>query len=180
MPLRKSTLKWHSLIGPIDVLGETNVHVTLPNSKTINKLPLVVRKSETLTVLLLGRNWLDCLFPQWRSSWLSINALDPASVVNTFKLLYPKVFDKTDSNIADFEAHLTLKPDAHPVFMKPYQIPYGMVEVVSSKIQELKEKGKIEKISFSKYASPCIPIRKKTVHIVSALTSKKRLIQICN
>jgi len=161
MPLQKTSVQLQSVIGPINVLGEVKVRVSLPNSQTVRKLSLVVCESSSLKIPLLGRDWLDTLFPYWRATWLTVNSFDSTYIVDELKLAYPNVFDQSDSNIREFEAHLTLKSDARPVFMKPYQLPYGMVDIVSKKIDDLVAKGKIEKVEFSKWASPCLPVRKK-------------------
>jgi len=127
MPLQKTSVQLQSVIGQINVLGEVKVRVSLPNSQTVRKLSLLVCESSSLKIPLLGRNWLDTLFPYWRATWLTVNSLDSTYIVDELKLAYPNVFDQSDSNIKEFEAHLTLKRDARPVFMKPYQLSYGMV-----------------------------------------------------
>lgn len=47
-----------------------------------------------------------------------------------------------------------------PVLLKPYSLPYAMIDVVSKVLHELEARGKIEKVSFSRWAFPCIPVKK--------------------
>jgi len=76
MPLQKTTVQLQSVIGPINVLGEVKVRITLPNSQTVRKLSLpVFESSSLLKISLLGRDWLDSMFPYWRATWLTVNSL---------------------------------------------------------------------------------------------------------
>jgi len=164
-PLQKSSLELRAVNGPIDVMGQFEAKDTQPNCSAVYKLPLVVCKAGALKVPLVGRDWLDKIFLHWRSSWLINSAYSVKSVesvLERFAVKYPSVFNQSDTSIKDFEAHPTLKEDAHPVFMNPYQLPYGLVDVVSRKLDELESQGKIEKVQFSRWASPCLPVKKKT------------------
>jgi len=48
------------------------------------------------------------------------------------------VFSKdTTSCIKDFEAHITLKDNVTPVFLRPYTVPYAMTEKVEAKLDAM-------------------------------------------
>lgn len=83
---------------------------------------------------LLGRNSLDVLVPDWRIAFCSVSkqvnhvlsGIVPFSV-DDLKSLFPKAFDvNSDTCIVGFMARLVLKPNAIPVFAKPYHLAFGL------------------------------------------------------
>lgn len=112
---------------------------------------LVVINSTRTFVPLIGRSWLDVLFPDWRKNFISAkqimlvqNELDTNDIDNNGitenkeKMMeyvqkldkkYPKVFSsKNQCPIKDFKVDIQLTENAKPIFCKPYTVPYGLRE----------------------------------------------------
>ena len=69
VPLNASNLVLTGVSGPIKIFGEAIVKVSCPESNVQFSLPIVVCYSSHLKLPLIGRNWLDILFPTWRNQW---------------------------------------------------------------------------------------------------------------
>ena len=169
--------------------------------KTLGQIPVTVSNQRLLLVVikdeefspLLGRAWLDKLFPAWRKqigkmnqvvvksllasdhvnktkekaqennvAVQSLQVADPGNEIKEFQRKYPQVFRKNSSGvIKGFEADVVLKEGATPIFHKPYGVPYALVDSVSQELKSLVEKGVLEPVKHSKWASPLVVVRKK-------------------
>jgi len=163
--LQPSALILQGVSGPIKVVGQVLLKVENPQNHISSCLPLVVCESKHLPFPLLGRNWLDVLFPAWRDNWLQPIANVASSVetvMSTFREKYPNVFSNdATSAIQGYSVKLMVKPGASPVFLKPYALPYKMLDKVSSKLLLWEKEGKIQKVDFSEWASPIFAVPKK-------------------
>ncbi|CAH2100865.1 unnamed protein product [Euphydryas editha] len=174
--LHPCNIKLNTVSGPLYVAGVIKVMVSYNNSMSNRLLSLVVSQSDKQSFIpLLGRDWLDILNPEWRNNILSINSnnicvksIQPekidnmeSTVVQQFIKKYPNVFNKNiESHIIGFEAKLVLKENSTPVFLKPYPLPYNIINVVSDALDKLEREGKIYKVNYSEWASPLVPIKK--------------------
>ncbi|PAA60150.1 hypothetical protein BOX15_Mlig025062g1 [Macrostomum lignano] len=64
--------------------------------------------------------------------------------------------------VTHFEAHLVLKDEARPVFLKPRPIPYGIRESVKQELDRLESEGILKKIDQSEWATPIVVVRKQS------------------
>ncbi|CAH2104645.1 unnamed protein product [Euphydryas editha] len=174
--LHPCNIKLNTVSCPLYVAGVIKVMVSYNNSMSNRLLSLVVSQSDKQSFIpLLGRDWLDILNPEWRNNILSINSnnicvksIQPekidnmeSTVVQQFIKKYPNVFSKNiESHIIGFEAKLVLKENSTPVFLKPYPLPYNIINVVSDALDKLEREGKIYKVNYSEWASPLVPIKK--------------------
>lgn len=77
-------------------------------------------------------------------------------VLNNFN----EVFSEGLGHCPTFKADITLKSDAVPKFMKPYNIPFALHDKVRQEIDRLVSNGVIEPINSSEWASPIVVVPK--------------------
>ncbi|KAL3100508.1 hypothetical protein niasHT_028903 [Heterodera trifolii] len=58
------------------------------------------------------------------------------------------------------KAHLSLKPDAQPVFRKARPVPYNAREAVEGELDRWEKMGVIEKIEYTNWAAPILVVKK--------------------
>lgn len=151
---------------PIGVVGKMSVEVSGANGKKM--LDLIITKSNHEYVPLLGRLWLDKLYPEWRKNiineGLGVNMVchsPNAVIVSKINGDSPYVLnDSADQSIAQYEAELVLKVDATPIFHTPYSVPFKLRETVKAEIDKLITSGKLIPIKHSDWATPIIAIPK--------------------
>lgn len=62
------------------------------------------------------------------------------------------------THIKKNKAHLQLKPDAKPIFIKNRTVPFKILEKVEKEIERIVEAGILEKVDFSRWATPIVPV----------------------
>ena len=159
-------LNLSTINGPLVGVSQVMVSVKLQKESKVVMLPLVIAAGESPAIPLLGRLWLDQLFPEWRRSFCetlnqSVNSVCVNSEVEKLMAKFPRVFSTDNTQaIEGFAAKLHLKQDAKPVFARPYSIPYALVEVMDRKLDVWIAEGKLVPVSFSDWASPCLLVKK--------------------
>ncbi|KAI8117697.1 hypothetical protein CVS40_10440 [Lucilia cuprina] len=106
----------------VDVVGSVVVEVEF--EERIHNLKLVVLNSQHIFKPLLGRNWLDVIFPQWRKSFNNVNAI------------------KLNTNI-NFSGII-------PIFAKAHQVPFGLRTKVEAELDKMCEEGVLVPVNRSK------------------------------
>lgn len=116
------------------------VHGLQDESRT-HECELIVINSNREFVPLLGRNWLDILYPGWRENLVikpvqSVGkSLEKDKFVEQLKNRFPTVFSSIAlGTIKHFKAKLFLAEDAKAIFFKPYTVPYGLRDAVEKEI----------------------------------------------
>lgn len=167
LSISSSTLK--SVSGDLlEVIGECTVDVYLKGKNHI--LSLVCFKSNKQFEVLIGRNWLDILVPAWReyfSIHLEINhnftqSIKPeVKLITSLKNKFSNIFENNDSCISNFVVNIELKSNAVPVFKKAYSVPYAVRELVEAELKSMVNRGILEAVDYSKWASPIVVVQKK-------------------
>ena len=62
--------------------------------------------------------------------------------------------------IKGVSAHLKLKENAVPQFFKPRPVPFALKEKIADELQRLEKIGVLEKVEFSDWATPIVPVLK--------------------
>ncbi|XP_055601673.1 uncharacterized protein LOC129750692 isoform X2 [Uranotaenia lowii] len=169
----------------LNICGEIWVSANVNNIKS--KARLIVLAGSHKFLPLLGRNWLDIFFPNWRQTFsksnVAVNAveegLDSTNKLGNFeknlKSKYPKIFDGDFSKpILGHEADLVLK-DNQPIYKKAYEVPYKLKEKVVSHLDFLEQQNIITPIATSEWASPIIIVPKKNDDIRMVIDCKEHL-----
>ncbi|XP_072161911.1 uncharacterized protein [Bemisia tabaci] len=172
-----------SITGTVQVEGQANMLVE--SSGNNFNLPLVVHASEQKAIPLMGRLWLDSIFPNWRKAFDLTMFSTPEMVANIHEVNSPSVdelkslFPRTFNTIADtviegHSARLLLKDSAIPVFDKAYTLPFGLIEPVNTVLNEWEKSGKVVRIRQAEWASPVVAVEKKDSGGVRVCTDFKR------
>lgn len=74
-----STLVLSSVTGPIKVIGQYIVNISIMNKEPVS-LVLVVCETTSQVSCRMGRQWMDVLFPSWRTTFSVTPIPDPIPV----------------------------------------------------------------------------------------------------
>lgn len=96
-----------------------------------------------------------------------VEAGDNDNDLAELKSKFPEVFAERTGLCKKTQVHLTLKPDAHPVFKPKRPVAYSMESIVEDELKRLEDLGIITPVSYSDWAAPIVVVRKpnRTVRI---------------
>ena len=63
--------------------------------------------------------------------------------------------------ITPMQAHLTLTQGATPKFKPPRTVPFAIREAVERELDRLEAEGILQKVDYSAWAAPIVPVHKK-------------------
>ena len=139
----------------VKVLGEIEVLVEGQEKK----LPLVVVNGQGPS--LLGRNWLQMLKLNWGEiKRLDLNQVNVQAKVQKIKDKYKHLFQGTLGKLKGVVVDLELKDEAKPKFFKPRPMAFAIKQKVEAEISRLENLGVIEKVKYSYWAAPIVPVSK--------------------
>jgi len=151
------------LLDKMEVLGEVDVVCTL--DKQTKLVPLVIVEGHGNA--LFGRSWLSVFkldWPKMKQQWLRVNALQADTAldkrVKDIKAKYAHLFKGDMSSMKGVSAFLEVKEGAKPKFFKPRPVAYALRDRVADEIQRLVDAGVLEKVDYSDWASPVVPVPK--------------------
>lgn len=163
--ISKETNKLHTITGQnINELGKVIVDVVMDSHH--HRLELVVVDENRPFVALLGRTWLDTLFPHWRASFNcggSINRTLNQSenlIIHIEQKFFNVISRQLISPIIGFEAEILLKENATPIFHAAYNVPYLLRDKVEAEIVRLCNEKILVPRKYSRWASPLVVIPK--------------------
>ncbi|XP_011699447.1 PREDICTED: uncharacterized protein LOC105456824 [Wasmannia auropunctata] len=121
---------------------------------------------------LLGREWINQLklLEKVKSSlneMEDIKSLEVSGQDLLDKLFkkYPNVVSEEFSFIQHVEAHLKVKDNAKPVFLKSRAVSFKLKEKIEVELDNMVKSGILEKVESSKWATPIVPVLKKNGQI---------------
>jgi len=155
MPLESTSVVLKTYTGQnLKVLGQLTVDVQYEQQR--HSLPLLVVTGQGPP--LFGRNWLANIRLNWHQVRLCVNTL----LTDVDQLLdqYKDVFSSELGTLKGIYAKLTLKPDAKPKYFKPRPVPYALRDAIEKDLERLENLGVIEKVSYSDWAAPIVPVPK--------------------
>ena len=111
-------------------------------------LPIVIANYDAKPTL-LGKNWLRQIKLEW-GEILSVSSRDSVSSKNQLNDLLSKhseLFTESYEGMKGLEAHITMKGDAKPIFVKAraHRVPYALKEQVEKELDKLEKHGVITK-----------------------------------
>ncbi|XP_028327385.1 uncharacterized protein K02A2.6-like [Gouania willdenowi] len=161
MKLSRTSVKLKTYTGQrVAPLGKLKVKVKYKN-QTCN-LELFVLKEGGAP--LFGRQWLR----QIKLNWQQIKTMNIASKQLTGQRLseiiekHAAVFSEGIGTMKNIKACLELQNDAKPKFHKARPVPYALRPKVEAELQQLMDQGILSKVDWSEWATPIVPVAKKS------------------
>ena len=154
-PLTRSKKKLRTYTGEeIPVLGTCRVSVSYKTSQPKVIQVLVVKGNGPD---LLGRDWLQ----EFRLDWGEILHLKKEDT-RLKQLLYEfdEVFEDTRGTVKGAKAKIYIDPAAKPRYFKPRPVPHALRQKISDELDKMEAEGTIEKVQFSDWAAPIVPVLK--------------------
>ncbi|KAL9961633.1 hypothetical protein ACROYT_G030616 [Oculina patagonica] len=154
-PVDRTDVKLRSYSGhEIPVIGEAKVQVTYRDQETV--LPVVITGNDG--PMLISRDWLSVLKLDWGQ--IKQISLEPVNKLDLLQTKYSSLFDGNLGTIKGVTAHLKLKENAVPQFFKPRPVPFVLKEKIADELRRLEKIGVLEKVEFSDWATPIVPVLK--------------------
>ncbi|GAB0088390.1 hypothetical protein DMENIID0001_027950 [Sergentomyia squamirostris] len=166
--LEDTSVKLYQVNGdPANVKGRFEVRVN-----TYILSIFVIQTKDSRFTPLLGRDWLDILFPGWRNRL--VNPIENSApvqkvtrpesdtgILGEIKENFPNIVNTDDKNpIREFEAHIHMKEGVTPIFFKSRNIPLSSKPKVVRALDRLCEDDVMESVRHSDWASPIVPVPK--------------------
>lgn len=156
--LQETGIKLKTYTGEIIVpLGFINVNVaTSPAGKT-EKLRLFILDKGSNPIL--GREWITSL----KLDWQEIKQLSTAKPSrDQFLSEFPELFSPGIGVVKGIKASLKLKDNSSPKFFKARPAPYALKPKIEKELKNLEEQGILTKVKSSQWATPIVPVVKKS------------------
>ena len=106
---------------------------------------------------------------------LSINTL--STDIDQLLDKYKDVFSPELGTLRGVYAKLTLQPNAEPKIFKPWPVPFALRDATERDPEWLESLGVIEKVSYSDWAAPIVPVPKPDGSICICGDYKATIIQ---
>lgn len=143
----------------IEVIDKLEVAVKYRNKECKGDLYVVKGQVSTL----LGREWIRKL----RIDIMAINQVNVKEEKHDIKMHvdrlireYSEIFRNETGNIKGINVDIKVKENTKPIHMKPRTIPFALIDRVNEEIDRLENTGILEKVNFSEWATPIVPIVK--------------------
>ncbi|XP_045455951.1 uncharacterized protein K02A2.6-like [Melitaea cinxia] len=142
--------------------GTCNVNIKYKNTEVIGRIFVIDRKVDPV----LGREWIRKLNLQFDINSLQKEENDITEKEFTEKLKkiiqeYKELFSEEIGEIKDYQAVFKLKEGAVPVFLKPRPVPFALKNQVEAEIDRLEKEGILEKVTYSQWGTPIVPVLKQ-------------------
>ena len=114
---------------------------------------------------LFGRDWLSHIKLDWKKicSICVSDASLPQDILARLRTTiqsHPNVFKPSLGTIKGITAKLEMKAEGQPRFHKALPVPYTLQEGVEAEYNRLQSEGIVEKVEFSKWATPMVHVPK--------------------
>lgn len=171
-PLKNSKVQLVVMTGEkLMIRGVLNVEVRKPEKDDTHFLNVVVVKSTSKKnfVPLLGRNWLDVLYPNWRDRFINLISTGENSglererniLLCQIRSRYNEIITKSlEDPIEGFIAEVYLRDDSRPIFYRANEVPYALRDKVSEELDRLVRENIIKPVKRSDWASPIVVVPK--------------------
>lgn len=123
-------------------------------------LPITIVKGHSQT--LMGLDWLKHIKINW-AEMFNVLKIEHKSTVPLSETLgqFKEIFGEEHGTVKNFRASLVLKSDATPKFCAPRAIPYALKASVEQEIRRLESEGTWERVTYSDWGTPLVPVAKK-------------------
>jgi hypothetical protein len=138
-------------------LGKVNVHIQHGDVKSNQNLYIFEEDVDTVC----GRQWLRELnVNTFKLHTLRTTTADDGKLLEKIFNDYNDLFTDTLGAVPEFQVSLKMKGDVQPIFIKPRTIPYALRDRVENEIDRLEAEGIIERIEYSRWGTPVVPVVK--------------------
>lgn len=161
LQLEKTKIKLKTYTGEIiEPIGTCTTKIKYKNKEIEGRL-FVIKKNVDPVV---GREWIRDLNLNFQ-----INKMETVETLTEdkfkeklTKLLeeYEDLFSEEIGEIQDYQVSFALNENVTPVFLKPRPVPFALKEKVEEEIDRLEKQGIIEKVTYSKWGTPVVPVVK--------------------
>ena len=136
----------------LEIIGQALVEVTYQDQTT--KLSLQILKGNGPN--LFGRNWLRNI----KLNWGSIKKI--SCDLDSMLSRHQSVFKDELGTMQGVKAKLFVEPESKLKFFKPRQVPYALKGAIEQELNRLENMGVIEKVRYSEWVAPIVPVVKPT------------------
>ena len=151
LQLRKSNILLRTYTGePLKICGETDVCVKYNDQQC--HLQLVVVEGEGPP--LFGQNWLQEIKLDWKE--ISMVSISLESLLQRYHTLFKDEL----GTMVGVTAKLHIKSDTVPKFCRARAAPYALRDAIEKDINRLQKLGVLEKVQYSDWATPVVPVPK--------------------
>ena len=126
------------------------------------ELSLVIVQGNGLA--LFGRDWLSKIHLDWHSiTFHTVLSPELGRVLQKYEVM----FHEELGTIGTPPVHLSIKENCKPKFVPARSVPFAIKDATARDIERLQSLGIIEKVEFSRWVTPIVPIpnRDETFHI---------------
>ena len=106
----------------------------------------------------MGRDWLQQTTLDWHS--LHHIRANHNSAVESLLAKHQDVFAEGLEKVKNFAAKLHVSPDAQPRYYRPRPVPHSLHAKLEKQLLKLESLGIIERVQFSDWAAPIVPVQK--------------------
>ena len=176
IPLYKFSSNILTITGEsIKELGKFDAEVSFGNVSC--NLTIVVVDSDKPFRALMGRNWLDVLFLNWRNLFTNnmANAVREknSNILNEIKSKFPNIVSKNLNHPIDgYMVDIVLKENAVPIFHAPYNVPYKLRDKLKEELDRLVAEQVLLPVKRSRWASPVVLVPKPNGNIRMCIDCK--------
>ena len=103
-------------------------------------------------------NWLADIKLNWNEIKQSVYKV--STEIDDVIAKYKEVFAPELGTLKGITAKLQIKSEAEPKFFKPRPVPYSLRSAIEKDLERLENLGVIEKIAYSDWAAPIVPVPK--------------------
>lgn len=163
LQISSTSVKLRTYTGEIiKPIGTTTIQIA-HNKKVIQGRIFIIEKEVDPVV---GREWLRKLDLQFNVNSITKEERDITEKefkVRLHNLLeeYKELFSEEIGEIKNFQATFKLKEGAVPVFLKPRPVPFALRDQVEAEIDRLEKSGILEKVAYSQWGTPVVPVMKQ-------------------
>ena len=140
----------------ITVLGQIDVEVQYQLYCGKHTLTIVSGDGPAL----LGRDWLQHIRLDWANIGV-VSAQAPSMQLAQVLDHFSDVFQSGLGTITPMRAHLMLAEGATPKFKPPRTVPFAIREAVEKELDRLEAEGILQRVDYSAWAAPIVPVHKK-------------------
>ena len=155
-PLLQSTVLLRTYTGEtLPIKGQVKVNVTYQGQ--VRQLRLLVVRGNGPS--LLGRDWLSAL----NINLQELSVLHTGGIKNLQDILdsHAELFKDELGLVKGTKVKLFVDDSCKPAFFKARTVPYALRKKVEAELDRLEKDGVVEKVQFSSWAAPIVPILKR-------------------